>query len=111
MRELETLKPFGMGNPEPLFMSERVEVCERRPFASGARFRLRQGQRIMGGVAFAVREDFPAATGTAIDVAYRLCENEWNGSSTVELKILDARPAASASSQPAETVSARFSPP
>lgn len=111
MRELETLKPFGAGNPEPLFMSERVEVCERRPFASGARLRLRQGGRIMGGVAFAVGEDFPAATGTAIDVVYRLCENEWNGSSTVELKILDARPAALASSQPAETVSARFSPP
>ena len=111
MRELEMLKPFGVGNPEPLLMSERVEVCERRSFASGARFRLRQGQRLIGGVAFAVGENFPGAAGTAIDVAYRLCENEWNGSSTVELKILDARPAGSASSQHAETVSARFSPP
>jgi single-stranded-DNA-specific exonuclease len=111
MRELETLKPFGMGNPEPLFMSERVEVCERRPFASGARFRLRQGQRIIGGVTFAVGENFPSATGTAIDLAYRLCENDWNGSSMVELKILDARPAGSASSQQAATVSAGFSLP
>lgn len=111
MRELETLKPFGVGNPEPLFMSERVEVCERRPFASGVRFRLRQGQRLIGGVAFAVGENFPGAAGTAIDVAYRLCENEWNGSSTVELKILDARPAGSASSQQTATVSPALSPP
>jgi single-stranded-DNA-specific exonuclease len=95
MRDLETLKPFGIGNPEPLFMSEGVEICERKPFGSGARFRLRQGQRIIGGAAFGVGEDFLGASGVAIDVAYRLCENEWNGTSTVELRIVDARPTAS----------------
>jgi single-stranded-DNA-specific exonuclease len=98
MRELEALKPFGVGNPEPLFMSERVEVCERKTFSSGARFRLRQGQRIVGAVAFGVSENYPGAAGDAIDVAYRLCENEWNGMSLIELKIVGARVAGSASS-------------
>lgn len=96
MRELEALKPFGVGNPEPLFMSEGVEIFERKPFASGVRFRLRQGQRSFGGVAFGTGEDFLGAAEGAVDVAYRLCENEWSGSSTVELKIVDARPAAPA---------------
>jgi len=94
MRELESLKPFGVGNPEPLFMSETVEVCERNVFSTGARFRLRQNGRVLGGVAFGVGEDFPGIPGTNIDVVYRLGENEWNGTKAVELKIVNARLAA-----------------
>jgi single-stranded-DNA-specific exonuclease len=91
LRELEALKPFGIGNPEPLFMTSGLEVCERKPFPAGARYRFRQGERAIGGVAFGVGEDFPGAPGTKVDVAYRLSENEWNGSSSVEMKIVDAR--------------------
>jgi len=91
MRELEALKPFGIGNPEPLFITRGLEVCERKIFPAGARFRFRQGERVIGAVAFGAGEDFPGAPGTKVDVAYRLSENEWNGSSSVEMKIVDAR--------------------
>ena len=94
MRELEALKPFGVGNPEPLFMTQGVEVCESKLFSGGARFRFRQETRSIGGVAFGIGENFPALPGAVIDLVYRLNENEWNGSSIVELKIVDARPAA-----------------
>jgi single-stranded-DNA-specific exonuclease len=94
MRELDLLKPFGVGNPEPLFMSQGVEVCDSKLFSGGARFRFRQGTRWIGGVAFGISENFPAIPGTTIDLVYRLSENEWDGSSIVELKIVDARPAA-----------------
>ena len=94
IRELESLKPFGVGNPEPLFMTQRVEVCDHKPFSGGARFRFRHADRVIGGVAFGTGDGFPAASGTKVDLAYRLSENEWNGTSTVELKIVDARPAA-----------------
>jgi single-stranded-DNA-specific exonuclease len=94
VRELESLKPFGVGNPEPLFMTERVEICDRRPFSGGVRFHFRQGGRVIGGVAFGVNDDFLSATGETVDLAYRLSENEWNGTTTVDLKIVDARPAA-----------------
>ncbi len=91
MRELEVLKPFGVGNPEPLFMTAKAEVCERKVFSSGVRYRLRQGERAIGGVIFGVGEDFPGRPGERIDVAYRLAENEWNGATTVELKIADVK--------------------
>ena len=94
LRELESLKPFGVGNPEPLFMTERVEVCDRKPFSAGVRFRFRHGGRVIGGVAFGAGDDFLAAPGVTVDLAYRLSENEWNGTTTVDLKIVDARPAA-----------------
>jgi single-stranded-DNA-specific exonuclease len=94
MRELDRLKPFGVGNSEPLFMSQGVEVCDSKLFSGGARFRFRQGTRSIGGVAFGIGEHFPAFPGATIDLTYRLSENEWNGSSIVELKVVDARPAA-----------------
>jgi single-stranded-DNA-specific exonuclease len=92
LTELNVLKPFGVGNPEPLFMTNRAEVCERRVFSAGIRYRLRQGGRAISGVIFGVTDDFPGTPGDTVDVAYRLAENEWNGTTTVELKIIDMRP-------------------
>jgi len=91
LRELEVMKPFGVGNPEPVFMTADAQVCERKVFASGVRYRLRQADRVVGGVIFGVGEDYPGRPGEMIDVAYRLAENEWNGMTTVELKIADVR--------------------
>jgi single-stranded-DNA-specific exonuclease len=96
MREINSLRPFGVGNPEPLFMTAQVEVCERKEFSGGVRFRLRQAARVLGGVVFGAAEDFPGRLGENLDVVYRLAENEWNGATRVELKIVDARRSASA---------------
>jgi single-stranded-DNA-specific exonuclease len=90
VRELDALKPFGIGNPEPLFMTERVQVCERKLFSAGVRLRLRQAERVLGGVIFGADHDFPGRPGESIDLVYRLSENEWNGARSVDLKIVDA---------------------
>jgi len=109
-REIEALRPFGIGNPEPLFMTLAVEVSERRDFNGGSRFRLRQKGRSLDAVAFSPqfrvssnesRDEDPArlgtlnsilTPGTKVDVVYRLSENVWEGLSAVELRIVDARP-------------------
>jgi single-stranded-DNA-specific exonuclease len=91
LRELNALKPFGIGNPEPVFMSERVEVCERKEFPSGVRLRLRQTARVLGGVMFGAVDALPGKPGETLDVVYRLAENEWNGTTRVELKLVDSR--------------------
>ncbi len=92
IRQLECLKPFGVGNPEPLFVSRTVEVCEHKTFSGGARFRFRQEGRVAGGVAFGIGGDFPCIAGGLVDISYKLSENVWNGTSAVELKLVDARP-------------------
>jgi len=91
VRHIETLKPFGIGNPEPLFVTKAVEVSERRDFSGGSRLRLRQGGKSLGAVVFRLEKDFPASPGANIDFVYRITENEWNGSSAVELRIIDCR--------------------
>jgi len=92
MRQIDVLKPFGVANPEPLFMSKGIEISERKEFSIGARFRFKQAERFFNGVAFHVGQDFPARPGVAVDLVYRLSENEWNGSSSVELRVVDGRP-------------------
>jgi single-stranded-DNA-specific exonuclease len=91
MRDLDALKPFGVANPEPVFISERVEVCERKEISVGARFRLRQNQRVLGAVYFGAAEALPGRPGDFIDLVYRLSENEWSGATRIELKVADAR--------------------
>ncbi len=91
VRHIETLKPFGIGNSEPLFVTKAVEVSERRDFSGGSRLRLRQGGKSLGAVVFRLEKDFPASPGANIDLVYRITENEWNGSSAVELRIIDCR--------------------
>ena len=96
MRELEVLQPFGVGNPEPVFTTANAEVCERKVFSAGVRYRLRQSGRVISGVIFGVGDDYPGLPGESIDVAYRLAENQWNGTTSVELKIADVRAASAA---------------
>ena len=91
-RQLEALKPFGIGNPEPLFMTRSVEISELKDFNGGRRLRLRQGGRSIGAVIFERGEKFSARPGEKIDIVYRLTENEWNGTSSVELRLVDTRP-------------------
>lgn len=111
VRRLRELEPFGVGNPEPLFMTADVEVLERREFNGGCRLRLRQAGKILEAVVFGSQYRFASdelraaisnpqsensllIPGVRIDIVYRLGENEWNGSSAVELKIADARASA-----------------
>ncbi|HEY6999576.1 MAG TPA: single-stranded-DNA-specific exonuclease RecJ, partial [Candidatus Binatia bacterium] len=91
LRQLDVLKPFGVGNPEPLFVTFGAEICERRTFASGVRYRLRQAGRVISGVVFGAPDEIPGAPGELLDVAYRLSQNEWNGTSTAELRLADLR--------------------
>ncbi len=107
-RMLREFEPFGVGNPEPLFMSRDVEVLERREFNGGCRLRLRQTGKVLEAVAFGesfkisgndsgkpnISRQTPglaALPGARIDIVFRLSENEWNGSSAVELRIADLR--------------------
>jgi single-stranded-DNA-specific exonuclease len=94
MKRLEELEPFGIGNPEPLFMTEGVEIAERKAIKGGARFKLNQGGRTIGAVAFGLDDKWPDVPRAKIDIVYKLNENEWNGTYAIELRLIDGRPSA-----------------
>ena len=89
--ELKRLEPFGMGNPEPLLMLRGMTVVERRVVGDDhLRLRVTRGNRSFGAIAFnqADRE-----TSGLIDIAFFPEVNEWNGSSSLQLRVKDLRSA------------------
>ena len=91
LRQIGELEPFGIGNPEPVFMTRGVEICERKDINGGSRFKLRHAGRTFGAVAFGLEERWPETSPAKIDIVYRLNENEWNGTYAVELRLVDGR--------------------
>jgi single-stranded-DNA-specific exonuclease len=93
MKQLSALEPFGIGNPEPLFMTRGVEIADRKTINGGARFKLRHSGKTLGAVAFGLADGLPESQ-AKVDIVYRLNENEWNDTYAVELRIIDGRPSA-----------------
>ena len=91
VRQMRLLGPFGVGNPEPVFQTRGVEVCERRNYNRASRFRLRHKEHTVRAIAFGPPEEFPARVNDHVDIAYRLREDEWQGTSAMELRLLDVR--------------------
>jgi len=91
--ELESLAPFGVGNPEPLFMARNVAVVSSRPVGSGhrkMRLRAAEGPRTDAIDAIHFNPD-PAAAGRDHfeRIAFRLRWNRWNGRKRPQIIVED----------------------
>ncbi|MFN2291305.1 MAG: single-stranded-DNA-specific exonuclease RecJ [Anaerolineae bacterium] len=91
---LRTIEPCGMGNPQPVLVSRRVEVRSRRPIGrEGKHLKLVLGDS--RGLAWdaiffrqgALSQHVPGQ----VDVAYRLGVNEWNRQKRLQIEVLDLR--------------------
>jgi single-stranded-DNA-specific exonuclease len=96
LAELEQLEPFGHANSSPILMSSGVEVVEARTRGADGRhlsMRLRQqGGSICEAIAFRLGHLVePLRRHPRIDVAYSLEANHWDGTSRLQLKVLDFR--------------------
>ena len=59
------------------------------------RFQLEQNGKMITGIGFRMAEKFGMLQiSDKIDVVYTIDENEWNGTKTLQLKIIDFRPSA-----------------
>lgn len=95
IRELERLQPFGMGNPEPNFMSRGISVLEKRVVGeSHLKLVLRQpGSVPLDSIGFrmgSLAQAIDAGNGR-IDAVFTPELNEWKGSSRIQLRLRDVR--------------------
>jgi single-stranded-DNA-specific exonuclease len=94
IRWLEYLGPHGIGNPGPLFRSDRVVVERPRTVGQGhlKAVLARDGARLEA-IGFGVADRHPPETvGHGVhDVLYRVERNEWRGRSTAQAKLVDLR--------------------
>jgi len=91
------LAPFGAGNPRPVFAARGVEIIDgpRKLKERHLKMALKQEGRIFRAIAWraAERHDFLAEHKTALDVAFSLDQNQYNGETYVELTLADVRSA------------------
>ena len=93
--DLSALAPFGSGNPRPVFRAGDVEVVDGPRLLKERHLKMsfRQEGRVMRGIAWraADRESFVTAHRGAIDVAFSLEEDSWNGERYLQLSVVDFR--------------------
>jgi single-stranded-DNA-specific exonuclease len=93
--ELSTLAPFGAGNPCPIFRTSRVEIVDgpRRLKERHLKMAFKQDGRIFRGIAWRAseRETFVAEHRAAIDLAFSLENDTYNGERYLQLSVADFR--------------------
>jgi single-stranded-DNA-specific exonuclease len=89
------LAPFGAGNPRPVFATHRVEIIDgpRKLKERHLKMALKQDGRIFRAIAWraAERHDYLAEHKAAVDVAFSLEQNQYNGETFVELTLADLK--------------------
>ena len=87
--EIESLNPFGTGNPEPIFMARNIRVVSSKIVGNHhRRMLLKQSGGNTGNTFHAIH--FNANTGTPLEegfdrIAFRLRWNRWNGRKTAQI--------------------------
>jgi len=89
---LQQLSPFGMGNPEPTFLTKGVTIEDKKVIGQTRKhlkLKVRQeNSPIFEAIAFNMAEKFSQLKpNTKIQIAYTVDENEWNRIKTLQLKI------------------------
>ncbi|OGZ96798.1 MAG: single-stranded-DNA-specific exonuclease RecJ [Candidatus Sungbacteria bacterium RIFCSPLOWO2_02_FULL_51_17] len=87
---VQRLQPFGFGNLEPVFLFQDVEIQDMRHVGSdGTHVKMKLGPQGIGAIYFrASHNGFKQRD--RLDMLATLQENEWNGNSTIELRVVDA---------------------
>jgi single-stranded-DNA-specific exonuclease len=94
---IQRLAPFGAGNPEPRFLVRGARVAGRPKMVGGEATHLSFALQQRGGAVRVVgfrRADLYdlAASEQTLDLMVTPALNEWRGTRTPELRLLDARP-------------------
>jgi single-stranded-DNA-specific exonuclease len=100
--ELQTLAPFGRGNPGVSLLVEDATFRDGRPMGEGkhVRFTLESRGTSARGVAFGTGGRLPVEDGQPAEATFTLEINEWNGVTEPRLVLRHARPAQSAGNEP-----------
>ncbi len=88
------LRPFGIGNPEPVFRAEAMVVGEPKEMG---RDHIRVTLREVGGpsltaVGFGMWRSLGSLLHGKVEVAYSPEENEWNGRRDIRIRLRSAKP-------------------
>ncbi|MEO8765373.1 MAG: single-stranded-DNA-specific exonuclease RecJ [Ginsengibacter sp.] len=90
------MEPFGPDNLRPVFITRNVKDTSWSKIVKDLhiRFVLKQDDVVLTGIGFNMAEKFNLLyMKKPIDIVYTIDENEWNGETNLQLKVIDIRPA------------------
>ena len=95
VEELGRLEPYGAGNNRPVFClnGAKIETMQGVGQNKHLKLRLSKGKYFFDAIYFSVSKEASGLhTGQRVDAAFHLQINEFRGSRTVQLQIIDLRP-------------------
>ncbi len=105
--QLVQLEPYGAGNPRPVFALLGAMVDSTQVVGQGKHLKLRlsKGTHRFDAIFFAISpEDAALQVGDRVDAAFHLQANEFRGSTTLQMQLVDLRLSRCPSRQEAESL-------
>ena len=99
LKQMEMLAPFGAGNPRPVLCSSGIEVEGQASLMGKTKrhltVRLKQGEKVIRAVAFNAEQwcDELNEVDGPFEIVYRPVVNDFRGYRSVEIHLVDWRPA------------------
>lgn len=97
LEDMEKLKPFGVGNNEPRFLSRNMGVTQVNWVGSSKQhlsLRLLKDGNFYKAILFGANENpdnFDIRTGDTVDLVYKLKKDEYNGTEYLNLIVVDLK--------------------
>ncbi|MFN8248800.1 MAG: single-stranded-DNA-specific exonuclease RecJ [Ferruginibacter sp.] len=91
---IKQMEPFGPENMRPVFISRAVAETGYSKILKEqhVRFILKQKDVILNGIGFNLAHKFYLLNmNKPVDIVYTIDENEWNGTKSIQLKVIDLR--------------------
>ncbi len=88
------MEPIGPENMRPVFITKKVRDTGYSKIVKDAhiRFVLKQNNASITGIGFNMSDKFPILqTNQPFDIVYTIDENEYNGNTTLQLKVIDIK--------------------
>ena len=91
IHDIAALSPFGDQNPEPVFLASSLDVVGSRLVGDRhLKLRLQQGETVHEAIGFGMGR-YHSLQGERVDILFTPEVNRWQGSETIQLKMLDLR--------------------
>jgi single-stranded-DNA-specific exonuclease len=88
------MEPYGPDNMRPVFITRKVYNTGFSKIVKEAhvKFSLQQGAITLNGIGFGMADKFPLLQmNRPVDIVYTIDLNEWNGTKSVQLKMVDVK--------------------
>lgn len=94
VKELSLLTPYGLTNPIPIFLSQKLQVVGYPNLIKNQhlKFNLRAKDKIIKAIAFRNKQlNELISTNSIVDVVYQVMEQQYNNRRNIELNIKDVK--------------------